>query len=130
MHEYAHALKRGSHVQFSPAMAEAAKKVVLVCVGEHKREVCFDADGIGENERKKLQEAILEVFRDVLVKDDAESLLLQIKSEGWAGEFVDLGHDCVVPNSAVVKAVPIDSQPRVSVVLQAHAHNIGSFPEL
>ena len=76
MHEYAHALKRGSHVQFSPAMAEAAKKVVLVCVGEHKREVCFDADGIGENERKKLQEAILEVFRDVLVKDDAESLLL------------------------------------------------------
>ena len=114
-------------MQFSP---EAAKKVVLVCVGEHKREVCFDADGIGENERKKLQEAILEVFRDVLVKDDAESLLLQIKSEGWAGEFVDLGHDCVVPNSAVVKAVPIDSQPRVSVVLQAHAHNIGSFPEL
>ena len=45
---------------------------------------------------------------------DTGSLLLQIKSEGWGGEFVDLGDDSVIPENAVVRAVYLESQSLVT----------------
>ena len=56
------------------------------------------ADSTATNELKILQGAVIKVFSDVLVKGcDMGSLLLQIKSEGWDREFIDLGDDSVTP---------------------------------
>lgn len=88
-------------------MAVEGSKVVLVCIGEHKREVRFKADDVVENERKNIEQAIAVVFSDV-VDVENKSLLLQVKNEGWNGEYVDLEDGNVVANGAVVKAVFID----------------------
>ena len=34
--------------------------------------------------------------------------MLQVKSEGWAGEYVDLGEGDSIPNGAIIKAVVIE----------------------
>ena len=99
-----------------------AKKTVLVCLGEHRRDVCFDCDSDATNERKKLQEAVAEVFRDVL-PEGASELLLQVKNESWAGEFVDLGHDSMVPNSSVLRAVCLNSQSVVVGIIKRTRHS-------
>ena len=64
----------------------AAMKEVLVCLGERKRGVSF-ASGDPDEEREALLQAIVEAFVDMKIRDD---LVLQLKSEEWGGEFVDL----------------------------------------
>ena len=87
-----------------PEVAGSRYKTVLVCLGEHKREVKFSVTG---TEKKELEEAVFDVFADVLDRDGT-SLLCQVKSEGWAGEFVDLGEGDTIPNGSIVKAVVLE----------------------
>lgn len=85
-------------------VASSSFKIVLVCLGEHKREVKFSVAG---TERKQLEEAVCDVFSDVL-DQRGTSLLFQVKSEGWAGEYVDLGEGDTVPNGSIIKAVVLE----------------------
>ena len=79
----------------------AAMKEVLVCLGERKRGVSF-ASGDPDEEREALLQAIVEAFVDVKIRDD---LVLQLKSEEWGGEFVDLKANQEIPDRAVLKVV-------------------------
>ena len=92
-----------------------ACKSVLVCFGEHKRPVTFSSDP--SFERKNLEEAIIDKFDNVIEgsRKPGRSLLLQTKSEGWGGEFVDLPDDAQLPDSSVVRA--IIWEPRVSIYI-------------
>ena len=85
-------------------------KSVLVCFGEHKRPVSFPVSD-ARGERKKLEEAIAVTFQDVIGELHPDrSLLLQLKSDGWAGEFVDLSDDAQIPDSSVIRAVNLEPQ--------------------
>ena len=90
-------------------------KSVLVCLGEHKRPVTFAASSDASLEKKDLQKAIAVAFEDVIGKSaDPGSLLIQLKNEGWAGEFVDVSEGAPIPDSSVVRAVALDkSQVRL-----------------
>ena len=85
-------------------VASSSFKTVLVCLGEHKREVKVSVAG---TERKQLEEAVCDVFSDVL-DQRGTSLLFQVKSEGWAGEYVDLGEGDTIPNGSIIKAVVLE----------------------
>ena len=57
------------------------------------------------------------MFDDVIDRGET-SLLLQVKSEGWAGEYVDLGEGDSIPNGAIIKAVVIE-RVKIYVFLSA-----------
>ena len=80
-------------------MEDSSSKTVFVCCREHKREVKFSA---ATNEKMQLEEAVFSVFDDIIERGCL--LLLQVKREGWAGEYVDLGEDSI-PNGSIIKAV-------------------------
>ena len=93
-----------------------ATKNVLVCFGENKRPVSFSASSDVATERKELEGVIFAKFQDVL-EDSPQpstssrcSLLLQLKSEGWSGEFVDLSEDALIPDSSVIRAVCLQAK--------------------
>ena len=62
------------------------------------------------------------MFDDVIDRGET-SLLLQDKSEGWAGEYVDLGEGDSIPNGAIIKAVVIE---RVKIYVFLSAFGEGS----
>ena len=88
-------------------MAEAEKKSVLVCFGEHKRPISYTPSTDAKTERKAIEDAIID---DVIGESlgPGRTLLLQLKSEGWAGEFVDMAEDAVIPESSVVRVVVLE----------------------
>ena len=63
-------------------------KRVLVEIGSNRRPVVFKPES--GRELVELKQAVVESFRDVLSTTDIKDLLLQIKSEEWGGEFVDV----------------------------------------
>ena len=80
------------------ASPSSISKTVLVCVGEHKREVAFASDG--EDDKKTLLPAVRQAFSDVLSGE--EQLLLQIKREDWNGEFTDLMEGSITDHSVLM----------------------------
>ncbi len=77
-------------------------KTVLVYFQEHRRPVTFRS---GTGDAKALLDAAGQVFADVLEDDTTLSrVLLQVKSEEWDGEFVDVG-DCSIEDKSKVRAV-------------------------
>ena len=78
-------------------------KSVLVCLGERKRGVSFSCGKDSEEERAAIIEAVKEAYKDVSKFDG--DLVLQIKSELWEGEFLDLATGEVIPNKAVLRAI-------------------------
>ena len=74
---------------------------VLCCVAEHRRQVDFSPKE-GQTHLQCLLEAVQSVFSDV-VGPDAE-FILQLKSEVWKGEFVDIRDADSIPNEAIVRA--------------------------
>ena len=62
----------------------AARKTVLVCVGERKRAVVIDDD-----EKSSFLNTVTAAFADVLEEKPIKKPVIQIKSEQWKGEFVD-----------------------------------------
>ena len=62
-------------------------KSVLVCVGHRKRPVSFTS-GEGGGDRVRLLVAANEIFKGLAVFD--AKTVIQIKSEEWRGEFIDV----------------------------------------
>ena len=75
----------------------STQKLVLVSVGENRRPVAFIG---GVNELKK---AVQKKFRDCLKSDE---IIVQIKSEDWDGEFIDVKENDDIPDRSVVKVIP------------------------
>ena len=63
-------------------------KQVLVRVGENSRPVTIEPGDLLSSDVERLKQSIYKCFDDVLKVDASESILLQIKSEYWNGEFV------------------------------------------
>ena len=87
--------------------ASSSSKSVLVCLGESRRPVSFRRGDTAATERKALVLSVASAFEDVF---DAEppspsNLLLQLKSEEWGGEFVDLKSDEPIPDRSVLRIV-------------------------
>ena len=79
-----------------------SSKTVLVCIGERKRPVHFSASDIDETSALML--AIREVFQDIIAEDT--EIVLQMKDEEWAGEFVDIqSGNATIPDKSVVRVV-------------------------
>ena len=91
------------------------EKEVLVGIGERKRPVTFQSSSDPSKEKESLLMAIKDVFKEVLTDKDEERLILQVKSDRWNGEFVELHGDMVVDNHSIVQ---------LSVDAQSGAHEV------
>lgn len=104
----------------SPTVAAAGAgttKVVLACFGDHKRELNF-SEASSAQEIKSLKWAFLAAFRDVIASDvEEKNLVVQLKSEIWGGEFLDITDDQSIPNHSVVKVSLTSPSASVSYVL-------------
>ena len=82
-----------------PADEEPPKlKTVLVCVGGRKRTVSFSCGE--ESDRVRLLVAANAVYQGVAVFDG--KTIVQMKSEEWSGEFIDVED---TPDKAIVRVV-------------------------
>jgi predicted membrane GTPase involved in stress response len=77
---------------------------ILVCLGERRREVAYIPNKDPKKERCSLVAAIRTTFRDVGFETVGE-VVLQMKSEDWGGEFVDLGVEDRVVHKSVINIV-------------------------
>ena len=68
----------------------AKNKRVLACVGERKREIVFPAADNPADELKSLLQSIQAAYCDVDGIKFGEDMVLQVKSEAWGGEFIDV----------------------------------------
>ena len=79
-------------------------KQVLVRVGENSRPVTIEPGDLSSSDVERLKQSIYKCFDDVLKVDASESILLQIKSEQWYGEFVDIEDPAMmIPDKSVIK---------------------------
>ena len=76
-------------------------KTVLVCVGGRKRTVSFSCGE--ESDRVRLLVAANAVYQGVAVFDG--KTIVQMKSEEWSGEFIDVEDTDVIPDKAIVRVV-------------------------
>ena len=103
----------------SASATAATSKVVLACFGDHKRELSYP-EASSAQEVKNLKQAFLAAFSDVLESGVEENgLMVQLKSEVWAGEFLDITDDQRIPNHSVVKIAV--TSPAASVSLYYHS---------
>lgn len=63
-------------------------KCVLVEIGSNRRPVVFKPEN--GRELMKLKQAVVESFGDILSTTDLKDLLVQVKSEEWGGELLDV----------------------------------------
>ena len=104
-----------SESESASATAAAATKVVLACFGDHKRELSFPG-GSSAQEVKSLKQAFLAAFSDVVESGvEEKSVMVQLKSEVWAGEFLDITDDQPIPNHSVVKVALTSPSASVSL---------------
>ena len=69
---------------------------MLVCYKEWKRPVSFECDGKPKSKKENLIAATREVYQDLPTHDHKEcSLTIQMKSESWYGNFVDIGEEVI-----------------------------------
>ena len=80
------------------------EKKVLVCLGKRRRAVAF-MSGHSKPDKDIIIKRIKEEFNDCL--DNWDELLLQVKSEEWPDEWVDL-RDNEVQDKIIVKAEKIE----------------------
>ena len=84
----------------------SSSKEVLVYLGESRRAVCFRRFETAVAERRSFVISVASVFEDVFGGDEELPLLLvQVKSEEWGGEFVDLKSDATIPDRSVLRVV-------------------------
>ena len=92
-------------------------KVVLACFGDHKRELNFSEASSAQLEVKNLKRAFLAAFSDVIESGvEEKNLVVQLKSEVWGGEFLDITDDQSIPNHSVVKVALTSTSASVSYV--------------
>ena len=106
MHNEAQSEQADSEQALPGSPREGQKKSVLVCVGERKRTVSWTVRD-GEGDLDVLVEAVKAAYNDVYSPSPDEHLVLQIKSEDWNGEFVDLSSDAAIPDRSVLKVVQV-----------------------
>ena len=79
------------------------EKVVLVSMGVNTRHVSFStAESVTDTEA--LMQAIRTTFKDNL--QSGQEFSLQLKSEEWGGEFIDLQGTQEIADRSVVRAKP------------------------
>ena len=86
------------------AGSEMAARPVLVRLGHHSRVVEFSSND-------DLKTAIFRVFSDVPRVANASTLVLQLKSSEWGGEFVDLREGQAIPDRSVLNVIPVVGSP-------------------
>ena len=100
----------------SVTMAETESRpstvTVLCCVAEHRRQVDFTPKE-GQTHLKCLVEAVKIVFSDVIGSNS--ELILQLKSEVWKGEFVDIRETDTITNGAIVRAIAKEEPRKVRI---------------
>ena len=92
---------------------DSSLKMVLVCIGERKRPMSLPQ----EASLADLKLRIVDAYRDVIPHsssstDDAiaASFVLQMKSENWHGEFIDVKSGDEVPDRSVLRVVTTSPQ--------------------
>ncbi len=99
-------------------------KTVLVCLGERKRSISFPSSN-PYLERLTLIEGIQNTFSDVLAGPSTGSptFFLQVKSEEWDGEFLDLKEEDVIWGRSVIRVCTTDPKPStVSFLLHNYSY--------
>lgn len=92
----------------------ATSKVVLACFGDHKRELSFPESSSAQ-EVESLKQAFLAAFSDVVGSGvEEKNLMVQLKSEVWSGEFLDITDYQSIPNHSVVKVALTSPSANVS----------------
>ena len=86
-------------------------KRVLVEVGSNRRPVVFKPES--GRELVELKQSVVESFQDVLSTSDINDLLVQLKSEEWPGQFVDIRHCDSIPDKSIIKVTV--TTPKVSL---------------
>ena len=85
----------------STVSGAAATKEVLACFGDHKRVLNFSST---VKEIDDLKRAFLATFSDVLESGvEEKNVVVQLKSEVWGGEFLDITDDQLIPDRSVIK---------------------------
>ena len=78
-------------------------------LGESRRAVCFRRSETAAAERKAFVASVASAFEDIFGGDEelpsSSSLLVQVKSEEWGGEFVDLMSDASIPDRSILRVV-------------------------
>lgn len=77
-------------------------KKVLICLGDRKRELSFNGNNWELNRQAKL------LFSDVLSSQEHE-MILQLKSEDWDGQFLDINEQTIIHDKSVLRAVEVKS---------------------
>ena len=109
------------------------EKEVLVLFGERKRPVRFKAKEDPIDEKASLISATRDVFKDVLGEqvdaNDGQAgpndIILQIKSEKWSGEFVDLHGSMGVADGSVLRMTFDTGTPSPSSSSHEVCNNLG-----
>ena len=87
-------------------MADSTKRV-LVRVGQNNRPVTLDP-GDSSTDVERLMKSVYLCFKDVLKADASDSsIILQIKSEDWGGEFVDIESNSTIPDKSVIRVLQV-----------------------
>ena len=111
----------GVMAELEPVASEPGSqsvKTVLVGYRERKRPVTFRMSSDPEAERQSLLAGIRAAFSDVDWGEGEE--VLQIKSENWGGEFVDL-LQATIPDHAVLRvAFEGKELPKVKPAINSH----------
>ena len=77
------------------------ERSVLICFGDRSRPVTFSS-GSG-SDKARLLSAANAVFEGITPFDGHS--LVQVKSEMWQGEFVDVDDSDTIPHKAIVRVV-------------------------
>ena len=93
---------------------QSQTKTVLVCFGEHKRQVSFPINESADLEKKSFVEAVHFEFTDVL-PSPSPPLIIQLKNERWDGHFVDLSNKAIIPQHSVVRVIPEVDSAKVEI---------------
>ena len=96
----------------SASESRLATVTVLCCVAEHRRPVDFTPKE-GQTHLKCLVEAVKSVFSDVIGTNS--ELIVQLKSEVWKGEFVDIRKTDTITNEAIVRAIVKEEPSKVRI---------------
>ena len=96
-----------------------AEKGVLVTLGRRNRIVRFSTTPSSPSDKAALTAAVKAAFSDVLSEE--QEFFLQMKSEDWGGAFVELLQDQIVPDKAVIEAIPVKKSTATEVCCILHA---------
>ena len=102
---------------FPPRVTGMENKRILVEIGSNRRPVVFKPKS--GRELVELKQAVVESFQDVLNTADLNDLLVQVKSEEWGGEFVDVLDSDSIPDKSIIKIRAITAEVSLAATRDA-----------